>query len=118
MAAVLEPQRETLTEQDELAAVEQLARALCEQVARLIDTARSDDRLGTREARLQLAAFEERRQRALSVLDAPSGEPTSIRLGNLEKIAEALECSRAFFGTSANSEPVQASASSWSVRVR
>lgn len=118
MAAVLEPQHATMSEQDELAAHEQLVRALCEQVGRLIEAARSDDRLGTREARLQLAAFAERRQRALGVLDAPSDEPSWIRIGHLEKVVEALECSRVFFAAPADAEPVRESASSWSVRIR
>ena len=118
MVAIIEPQPADTTEQRELEALARLIGALCEQVGRLIDGARSDDRLGAREARFQIAVFEERRQRALGVLDTPSREPCSIRIGNLEKMVEALECSRAYFSACTGAEPVSESASSWSVRVR
>jgi hypothetical protein len=118
MAPISEPESADTTELRELDASAQRLRTLCEQVSRLIDGARSDDRLAAREARFQIAAFEERRQRALSLLDTRSREPYSIRLGNLEKIAEAVECSRAYFSAFAGAEPACEPASSWPVRVR
>ncbi|HSG63995.1 MAG TPA: hypothetical protein VLD39_03310 [Gammaproteobacteria bacterium] len=118
MAAVFETPPGTPPQQDELAALELLLRALCEQIGHLIDAARSDDRLGTREAQLQLAAFEERRQRAISLLDTPSPEPCPVRIGNLEKIVEALDCSRAYFSASTETEPMPEPAATRSIRVR
>lgn len=118
MAAVLEQGPPTPAEQLQLLALEQMLRALCEQVYRLVDVARSSRRLDSREANLQLQAFEERRTRALEFLDADRYEPCSTRIGNLEKLVEALDCSRAYFDGPSDEDNCTDSSRNWSVRVR
>jgi hypothetical protein len=118
MAAVFEQEPPTAAEQLQLLAVEQMLRALCEQVYRLIDVARSNRRLDSREASLQLQAFEERRFKALEFLDSDRYEPCSTRIGNLEKLVEALDCSRAYFNGPSDEEDCTDTSQTWSVRVR
>lgn len=109
MVTVFESSSADLDEQREVEALEHVVRALCEHVARLVDAARFDERLGTREAHLQVAAFEERRRRALRALETDTREPCSIRIGNLEKLVDALDCSRLYFAAAGPERPSERS---------
>ncbi len=100
MAAVHRQYREE-SEQLRLHALENKLRGLCDHVASLVDDAREHEPLATREASFQLEAFAERRSKALEYLIAEHHEPCCIQLGNLEKLLEALECSRKFFAAKA-----------------
>jgi len=117
MAAVLESHAEH-SERQHLEVLEQMLEALCEHVARLIDEARTESRLGTREAAFQVEAFEERRSRALAYVAADSSEPAWIRIDKLEKLIEALECSRAFFSARVGPHIEPDNSERWSVLVR
>ena len=102
MAAVHRQDRDD-SEQLRLHALEKKLRALCDHVVRLVDDARGHESLAAREASLQLEAFAERRSKALEYLNVEHREPCCIQLGNLEKLLEALECSRKFFAAKAPS---------------
>ena len=81
----------------EARALERMARALCEHSRQLLAAARARGVLGSREAGLQVEAFAERCAQAgelLQVVDAPARES---RIARLEKLVNALECSRGYF---------------------
>ena len=117
MAAVIEHPAEK-SDQLQRRALEQMLESLVTHVVRLIDSAETTDQLATREAALQLEAFDERRRQAMSYLASERNEPDWLRVGNLERHVEALQCSREFFGrltaVTAASEPMEG----WSVLVR
>src|SRR5690606_30462566 len=81
----------------ELRALEKMIRALCRHGELLVRGARARGALESREGEFQLRAFEERRSEAGRLLDDAGTEPRSMRIGRLERLAEALECSRDYF---------------------
>ncbi|HSN70771.1 MAG TPA: hypothetical protein VLT59_04650 [Steroidobacteraceae bacterium] len=83
----------------ELRALERMAEVLCEYVEQQASQFRDGARTGSRETRLQLAVLAERRQAAENALTSRSSEPAEIRITRLQKIVEALDCSRAFFAS-------------------
>jgi hypothetical protein len=93
----LDPLDTEATARLELQALEKMIGALCQDTERLAREARSRGELGSREAEFQLEAFEERRTQAARVLNDAVREPHDIRVSRLEKIVEALDCSRSYF---------------------
>lgn len=91
-----DPPRAALREQH---AFERMLTVLCEHIALLIRESRRLGRLDSKEASLQLEAFEERRARALAVVTASREEPWELRIHRCEQQLEALECSRSYFAS-------------------
>lgn len=81
----------------EMRALEKMLRVLCEHTQQLVAAARERGLLGSREARLQAEAFAERCAQARQLLGAASGGVHETRLSRLEKLVEALHCSRDYF---------------------
>jgi hypothetical protein len=81
----------------ELRSLERMIDALCEHIERLTLDARSRGELATREHNLQLEAFAERRTQALQILKTVTCESHETCISRLERLMEALECSRAYF---------------------
>ena len=98
MAAVLEQHTDD-PEQSRLEALERMLEALCDEATRLADEFRSPTHARSRETELQLMALDERRDRALECLRERDREPRPFRIGRLEKLVEALDCSWTYFGT-------------------
>lgn len=99
MAAVIDRYDRETTGRLELRALERMIGALCADTEMLAAEAHTKGRLGSREASRQLEAFAERREKARAALANESGEPFDLRLARLEKLVEALDCSRAYFRT-------------------
>ena len=81
----------------EMHALEKMARALCEHSRQLLAAAQARGALRTREASLQAEVFAERDAQAgelLGVVDPPVKES---RIARLEKLVNALQCSREYF---------------------
>jgi len=97
MAAVIESYDIESTGWLELRALEKMIGALCAHTESLAHAARSSGKLASREARLQLEAFTERRAKARELLAAQTTESLEIRLARLEQLVEALDCSRSYF---------------------
>jgi hypothetical protein len=97
MAAVIDRYDRETTGRLELRALEKMIGALCAHIETLADAARCRGRLGSREARLQLEAFLERREKARAALASATSESFDVRLARLEQLVEALDCSRSFF---------------------
>jgi hypothetical protein len=96
MAAVLDredPETAYLEER----ALKRMARVLCEHIECLAREARLRGELRSREAQFQLEVFAERRAQAEQVLQAESSETCEIRISRLQKLVEALDCSRSYF---------------------
>jgi hypothetical protein len=81
----------------ELRALERMAVVLCEYVEQLAHQIRETGRSDSRETDLQLAVFAERRAAAERALAGGRPEPAEVRIARLQKVVEALDCSRAFF---------------------
>ena len=96
MSAVLEQHADD-PEQARLEALERMLAALCDETRRLAHEAHSPDRPLSRETELQLMALDERREQALACLRARGPEPRQFRIGRLERLVEALDCSWAYF---------------------
>ena len=88
-----------ITEQAELEWLERTLVEMCEHLAELVEKALERGAVESRETRLQLEAFEERRDRATEVLTDTQDGPLPVKIGNLERIVEALECSWAYFSS-------------------
>ena len=78
-------------------ALEKMAATLCEDVDRLVEAAREQGVLESREGMLQAEAFRERRAQAMTLLETPRPEPHEVRISRLEKMIEALTSSRQYF---------------------
>ncbi len=81
----------------EMNALEKMARVLCEHSSQLLSDVRARGALDSREASFQVEVFAERCAQAgelLKVADAPVKE---TRIARLEKLVNALECSRGYF---------------------
>lgn len=87
------------TERLELRALERMIVALCEHIERVTCDARSRGALRSREADFQLQVFAERRAQAKETLETAAKEPYPTRVGRLERMVEALDCSRDYFRT-------------------
>lgn len=98
----------------ELRALEKMIGVLCEHTEKLSDDVRARGKGASRETDFQLQAFDERRMQALEVLSLQTREPCETRIARLEKLVEALDCSRTYF------RPHEAGAetSEWSIRLR
>jgi hypothetical protein len=107
MAAVLE-QHTNDPELAQLEALERMLAVLCDEVVRLADAFRSVDPPRTREAELQLIALDERRAQALECLREREREPRQFRIGRLERLIEALNCSWTYFSARLNNATVRA----------
>jgi hypothetical protein len=95
VVAVFDRQDPETTARLELRALERMVDALCCDIEQWVEDTRR--RSACRETEFQLQAFVERRARALQFLRAPSGEPCETRIAQLERLVEALGCSRAYF---------------------
>jgi uncharacterized membrane protein YccC len=89
------------TAQLELRALEKMIGALCAYIERLAGDARAGGRLRSREAELQVEVFAERRQKALQQLKADTSEALETRIARLDRVVEALDCSRDYFFSAA-----------------
>jgi hypothetical protein len=81
----------------EARALERMARALCEHSKQLLATARERGALGSREASFQVEVFAERCTQAGELLEAGEVPAQESRLAKLERLVNALECSRGYF---------------------
>ena len=96
MATVLE-REDSETAQLEERALERMISALCKQLELLRREIFEGGVPSSREAHFQLAAFDERRARAVEALQARSSEPRTMRIERLQKLVDALECSKEYF---------------------
>lgn len=80
----------------ELLAMEKVVRLLLQNIRQMMRTAGTAVALQSREGRLQLEVFEERRVQAMQLLDSPTGHAES-RMAKLARLIEALQFSRAYF---------------------
>ncbi len=117
MAAVLEQQSDD-PEQQQLETLERTLAAMCIEASRLADTLRATDAALTRETTLQLMALDERRSQALACLTAPQHEPRQFRIGRLERLVEALDCSWSYFSTQHSSGAPASAAHDRAILVR
>jgi len=117
MVVVTQQQDSELTECAQLEALERMLGALCDYLTDLVDEKLKREDLESREARFQLEAFEERRNRALKYLQNQRGEPLQVRIGNLRRLVEALECSWLYFNGLAEAAGIFEDSSDWSVCV-
>jgi len=81
----------------ELDALERMVDVLCEHVGQLVREAERRGELTSREADFQVQVFAERREQAAKLIDAQSNEPCETRICRWDKLADGLECSRAYF---------------------
>jgi hypothetical protein len=92
------PQRSAETPANlEFRVLRKRARALCEQTCQLVAAARSRGELQSREARLQVEVFGERRVQVLQLLLPGSATIDEARLARLEQLISALLLSHAYF---------------------
>ncbi len=111
MVTILGQQSTENTARLELRALERMIGALCEHTERLARVTRTE--APSREADFQLQAFSERRTQALKLLAAQTGESYETRIARLEKLVEALDCSRDYFRPS----EAEVETSEWAIRV-
>jgi hypothetical protein len=78
-------------------ALERMARALCEHSRQLLAAARERGALGSREASFQVEVFAERCAEVGQLLEAGDSPVRESRIARLEKLVNALECSRGYF---------------------
>ena len=97
MAAVMEREDQRAMLDSEANALEKMIAARCEQIERFVSEILSRGDPWSREADLQFLAFEERRTMALRELDDPCEVPLDVRIGRLEQLRNALDCSWEFF---------------------
>ncbi len=97
MVAAVTQQDPDVTDHARREALEHMLRVMCEYLTGLVEETLRGSALESREARLQLQAFEERRERALKCLAETHSGPLSIQIGKLERLVEALECSWVYF---------------------
>ena len=81
----------------EMQALEKMARALCEHSRQLLAAARARGALRSREAGLQVEVFAERSAQAGELLGAVDEPVKESRIARLERLVNALECSREYF---------------------
>lgn len=81
----------------EIHALEKMLEARCKQIESMVRAAGLKGSDMSREQDLQIQAFTERRAQALRQLAAGLEEPDNARVARLERLLEALDCSRAFF---------------------
>ena len=81
----------------EAQALERMARASCEHSRQLLAAARERGALASREASFQVEVFAERCDQAGELLQAPEVPARESRIARLEKLVNALECSRGYF---------------------
>jgi len=117
MVAVIRQQDPEITEQDRLEALEQMLGVMCEYLTKLVEETLEREALESREARFQLEAFEERRNRALRFLNDEQYGPLPVKIGNLHRLVEALECSWVYFNGLAETAEIFEDSSDWTVRV-
>ena len=86
-----------VTDQARLEALEHMLGVMCEYLTGLVEDTLEGEALQSREARLQVEAFEERRDRALGALNDEQYGPLPVKIGKLERLIEALECSWVYF---------------------
>lgn len=98
MAAVSKQHAED-TEERELRALERVLETLCADTTLLTDDLRTEAASPSRETELQLMAFEERLAQAKTCLGRGSHEAHEFRAARLERLIEALECSRRYFSS-------------------
>ena len=118
MVAFTRQPNSEIVEQAQVRALEGMLGVLCEYLSGLVDRSLPREELETREARFQLEAFEERRRRALEYLDAGQDGPLVVKIGNLERLVEALECSWVYFNGLAETAGIFEDTSDWSVCVK
>jgi hypothetical protein len=96
VTATLDPHDADTTQRLEQRALERMLAAMCRQIDLACPKVVDADR-ASREAALQHAAYLERRQQALSTAQSVGNEPHHIRVARLERLVNALQCSRAYF---------------------
>lgn len=100
----------------EIHALERMLEARCKQIESMARSARVKGPEMSREQDFQMQAFAERRAQALQQVAAGIAEPRNARVARLERLLEALECSRDFF-RSAGSEH-DSCEEQWAVLIR
>lgn len=91
-------QRDTdTTHRLEQRALERMLTVMCTQIDQACRCITEAGAAASREATLQHAAYLERRQQALSVAKSAGNEPHHVRVARLERMVNALQCSRAYF---------------------
>lgn len=78
-------------------ALERMIGSLCNHVDVLLGEARERGRLDSREADFQCQAFAERRGQADRALAHDTSESQKMRIARLQRLADALDCSRHYF---------------------
>jgi hypothetical protein len=81
----------------ELLAMENVARLLLRNIEQIMRATGSSHELQSREGRLQLEVFEERRAQVMRLLDLPAQRPAEPRIARLARLVEGLQFSRAYF---------------------
>jgi hypothetical protein len=97
MAHVMQQEDAETMARLEFRALRREARALCEQTWQLVAAARSRGALQSRESRLQVEVFGERRIQVLRLLLRGSARIDESRLAKLEKMIAAVLLSHAYF---------------------
>ena len=113
MLAATEEQQPELTELEQLESLQRMLVEMCERLTDIVEETLDDDGLASRETQLQLEAFEERRDRVLKTLDAEQYGPLPVKIGKLEKLVEALECSWVYFNGLIAPTHLSENASDW-----
>lgn len=108
MYTVLDRDDHETTARLELRALERMIVVLCEDIERRVSESGLRSKLAAREGSLQLAVFAERRTAALQALEPVLAESLEIRISRLERLVQALDCSRAYFITAASTRSVHA----------
>lgn len=96
VAAVIKRSDTDTTQRLEQRALERMLTVMCTQIDQACRCI-ADTGTASREVALQHAAYLERRQQALSVTKGAMNEPHHVRVARLERMVNALQCSRAFF---------------------
>ena len=117
MVAAVSQLAPAVTDEARLEALEHMLGVMCEYLTGLVEDTLDGAALQSREARLQLEAFEERRDRALDTLNNEQTGPLPVKIGKLEHLVEALECSWVYFRSLAESAGIFEASAGRPVRV-
>ena len=107
--------RSDATDDSEIHALEKMLDARCRQIESMIRSRSVTGGNMSREEDLQLQAFTERRAQARQQLASGKQESRNVRVARLERLLEALDCSREFFESDCPESEV--SSEDWAVLV-
>ena len=108
--------RRDTADDSEIDALEKMLRARCRQIESMAESAGVEEPDRSREKDLQIQAFTERRAQAMQQLASGSEEPRNTRVARLERLLEALDCSREFFHSACDESA--SSGEEWGVLIR